>query len=95
MPDNYGQVQQSRTVVASANTWTAVSIPIGCRYPLLASEDETVSFRVSTDNTITTSQGTYIPATGAYAFEGTNTTALTVYVSTSGACTMILIYTRD
>ena len=67
---NYGQVLQTLTAIAAADTWTALTVPIGSRFPLLASEDESVSFRVSTDNSIGTDEGTFIPAKGAYAFEG-------------------------
>ena len=95
MASNYNQVQQTRTTISSADTWTAVNIPIGSRFPLLACEDTSVTFRVSVDNTIGTDQGTFIPAKGAYTFEGVNTAVFTIYVSLSSSATMILIFTKD
>ena len=95
MATNYTQVDQTRTTIADAETWTAVNIPIGSRFPILASEDITVTFRVSVINSIATNQGAFIPAKGAYVFEGVNTDVFTIYVSTSSATTMILIFTKD
>ena len=101
MRESYNAVGQTRTAVTVANTWTEISVPIGARNPLLASESTSVSFRVSMDNTINaTTQGAFIPAKGAFDFEGINTDRLTVYVSVSEASvesptTMILIYTLD
>jgi len=95
MATNYTQVDQTRTTISAADTWTAVSIPIGSRFPILASEDTTITFRVSVNNAIATNQGAFIPAKGAYVFEGVNTDVFTIYVSASGATTMILIFTKD
>ena len=95
MPQSYNQILQDRTAIPSANTWTAVEIPIGARFPLLSVEDETVSFRVSTDNSLATDEGIYIPASGAYQHEGVNTDTLTLYVSASGTTTAIITYTKD
>jgi hypothetical protein len=95
MPQSYNQILQARTAIPSANTWTTVEIPIGARFPLLSVEDETVSFRVSTDNSLATDEGIYIPASGAYQHEGVNTDTLTLYVSASGTTTAIITYTKD
>ena len=96
MPDSYNSVLQTRTAIGSADTWIAVAIPIGARYPLLAVEDSSISFRVSTENSVDpTSQGLFVPAGGSYQHEGVNTDTLTLYVSASGATTAIIVYTKD
>ena len=96
MPESYNQVKQTRTTISSADTWTAVQIPIGARYPLLSIEDEGQSFRVSTDNSITTDQGIFVPAAGSYQQEGIATDILTIYISVPTSATVaILIYTQD
>jgi hypothetical protein len=101
MRESYNSVAQTRTSVTSANSWIEISIPIGARNPLLACEKNTVSFRVSLDNSINAAtQGAEIPAQGAYNFEGINTDELKIYVSLATATAedpsvMILIYTVD
>ena len=95
MPQSYNQILQDRTAIPSPNTWTAVNVPIGARFPLLSVEDETVSFRVSNDNTLATDQGLFVPATGAYQHEGVNTDTLILYISVSGATTAVITYTKD
>ena len=96
MPQSYNAVLQTRTTIGTADTWIPVSIPIGARYPLLAVEDSSVSFRVSTDNSVDpASQGLFVPAAGSYQHEGVNTDTLTLYVSASGTTTAIVVYTQD
>lgn len=96
MPESYRNVEQTRTVIGTPNAWTAVSVPIGARYPLLSMEDISSNFRVSTSNALNPlSQGIYIPAKGFYQSEGVNTDTLILYVSASVATTAIIIYTKD
>ena len=92
--ESYNQVGQTRTSLLQ-DVWNAVTIPIGARFPLLGVEDETLKFRVSTDNTITTSQGIGIPAGGSYQQEGVTTESLIVYVAVASATTAILLFTKD
>ena len=96
MPESYNQVLQTRTTIGSADTWIAVAIPIGARFPLLSIEDENQSFRVSTDNSIATNQGVFVPSAGSYQQEGVATDILTIYISVPTSTTVaILIYTQD
>ena len=96
MPESYRKVDQARTAIGTPNAWTAVSIPIGARYPLLSMEDISSNFRVSTSNALNPlSEGIYIPAKGFYQHEGVNTGTLILYVSASVATTAIILYTKD
>ena len=96
MPESYRNVEQARTAIGVPNAWTAVSVPIGARYPLLSLEDIASTFRVSTSNALNpVSEGIYIPAKGFYQHEGVNTGTLTLYVSFYIDTTSILIYTKD
>jgi len=84
---------QQRTDIPIANTWTAVTVPIGATDFILAIEDETATFRVSVDNTIdASSAGLYIGTTGFYSQEGTNTTEITLYISASSVTAVVLQY---
>ena len=95
MAQSYNQVTQTRTIIGATDTWTVVQIPIGARFPLLSIEDESQSFRVSTDNTISTDEGVFIPASGSYQQEGITTSLLTLYVSVPSTTVAILIYTIE
>ena len=96
MPESYNQVAQTRTTIGSTNTWIAVQIPIGARFPLLSIEDQNQSFRVSTDNAVATDEGIFIPAGGSYQQEGIATDILTIYVTVPSSTTVaILLYTLD
>jgi len=96
MADAFNQIVQERTAVAAPNTWVAVTIPVGARFPLLGVEDGTATTRISYDNTLNPStEGIFIAAGGFYAFEGVNSVELTVYLSCSAATTAILQYTKE
>jgi len=84
---------QQRTQISLADTWTAITIPVGATDFILSMEDDTVTFRVSVDNSISASSaGLFIDLTGFYSHEGTNTALLTLYVSASAATFAILQY---
>ena len=84
---------QQRTEISTPNTWTSITIPVGATDFILSMEGDTVSFRVSVDNTISaTSAGLFIDLTGFYSHEGTNTALLTLYVSASSATFAVLQY---
>ncbi len=85
--------KQTRTEITAANTWTAVSVPIGAADFLLTLEDVAGTFRISVDNSINpTSQGMFIDVTGQYSHEGVNTAPLTLYISASVTTFAILQY---
>ena len=84
---------QQRTSITNANTWVAITIPVGATNFLLGVEDSTGTFRISIDNSLDpSSQGMYIAATGLYGHEGTTTSELTIYISASSITTAILQY---
>jgi len=96
MADAFNQIIQERTAVAAPNTWVAIIIPVGARFPLLGVEDGTSTIRISYDNTLSaTTEGIYIPAGGFYSFEGVNSVVLTVYISCTAATNAILQYTKE
>jgi len=85
--------EQTRTQITVADTWTAVTVPVGAGDFILALEDDTATFRISVDNTLNpTSQGAFIDKTGQYAHEGVNTSLLTLYISASATTFAILQY---
>lgn len=85
---------RTRTTIADANTWVAVSIPVGAKDAFLSLDLSTATFRVTTDNSDTAaSQGTFVAAAGGFLIEGIVLVAMTVYVSASAATVAVLIYT--
>ena len=84
---------QTRTAIANPNTWTIVKIPVGATDFRLSMESNAATFRVSIDNTISSTEaGLFIDVTGFYAHEGTNTASLILYVSASLTTVAILQY---
>jgi len=96
MSGRYKELGQSRTIVETANTWTEIVIPIGAINPLITVDGITVFFRISTVNTLNPeTQGSYISATGGYNYEGVNSAAVSLYISTSIATTATLQWTAE
>ncbi len=91
----YNAATQSRTAINAPNTWTAVEIPAGASDALLAVENQTATWRVSTDNGLNpATEGMFIAASGAVKWDGTSVNVITVYVSASvGSTHAVLIYT--
>ena len=84
---------QTRTLVATPNTWTAINIPVGATDFVLGVETNTSTFRIAVDNTLDPStQGLFVAATCLYSHEGTTTAQLTIYLSASVATFAILQY---
>ena len=94
----FNEIEQTRTNVPTPNTWTPLVLPVGARNALVQAELKTANFRISFDNTISadveTGGGSYIPATGLYVFEGTNTGTITFYISVSAATDAIIQYSK-
>jgi hypothetical protein len=96
MADAFNQIIQERTAIVDPDTWVAVTIPVGARFPILGVEDGTASTRISYDNTLDPStEGVFIAVGGFYAFEGVNSVELTVYISCTAATNAILQYTKE
>ena len=92
----FNEIVQDRTTIGVANTWVALTIPVGARNPLIGVEESTASFRISYNNTINAStQGTFISAGGFYAFNGLTSVQLTIYISASETTSAILQYTKE
>ena len=84
---------QTRTQITAADTWTAVTVPVGAGDFVLGLEDPNATFRISVDNALNpTTQGMFIDKTGQYAHEGVNTDFLTLYISASATTFAILQY---
>ena len=84
---------QNRTLIATPNTWTAITIPVGATDFVLGVETDTATFRIAVDNTLDAStEGLFVAATGLYTHEGTTTSELTIYLSASVATFAILQY---
>ena len=91
----FNELEQSRTSIPAPDTWTAVVLPVGARNAMVSMELETATFRLSFSNALNpTSEGSYIPATGIYVFEGTNTGTITFYISASAATSAIIQYSK-
>ena len=87
------RANQSRTLISSANTWVAITVPVGAEDFLLGVESSTATFRISVDNSLNAStEGLYVGATGLYGHEGVTTSELTIYISASLSTFAILTY---
>ena len=54
---------QTRTLIASANTWVAITVPVGAEDILLGVESSSATFRISVDNALNPStEGLYVGA---------------------------------
>lgn len=96
MADAFNQIIQERTAIAAPDTWVAVTIPVGARFPILGVEDGEATFRISYDNALNpATEGVFISVGGFYSFEGVNSVELTVYISCTAATTAILQYTKE
>lgn len=97
MADAFNMVIQQRVMCANANEWVPVVITPGCRHPLIVLEDDTVSYRVSLDNTILPdSQGIPMEAGSSYYFDGVNSVEFIVYVSVEKDNTCVILqFTKE
>jgi len=96
MADAFNQIIQERTEIAAPNTWVAITIPVGARFPILGVEDGTATFRISYDNTLDpATEGIFVAVGGFYSFEGVNSVELTVYISCVSITNAILQYTKE
>ena len=84
---------QTRTLISSADTWVAITVPVGAADILLGVESSSATFRISVDNNLNpASEGLYVGATGLYGHEGVTTAELTIYISASLSTFAILTY---
>jgi len=96
MPAGEAYISSSQLRVAvGAGAWNQVDIPAGARDALLTVDDETATWRLSTDNGIGLGAGTFVAAAVGLTFRGTAVAPVTVYVNPSAGTTIQVLYQTE
>jgi hypothetical protein len=80
-------------VPAPGGAWTPVPIPTGAQDSRIQVDDNTLAFRVSTDNSIPLTAGSFVAAGDELTLVGTATEDTLVYVNPAGATVVQVLYT--